>query len=273
MDEAKQAAQMLDQAQALLITTGAGMGVDSGLPDFRGNEGFWNAYPPMRHLGISFAEMANPHWFDTNPGLAWGFYGHRLNLYRETVPHKGFATLLEFGQQKQFGVFVFTSNVDGQFQIAGFSDEQLEEVHGSIHHLQCTVPCSDSIWSADNTSVQVDAATFLAQGELPLCPHCGRLARPNILMFGDYGWISNRSSDQSERLRTWLHQIPSGKLAVLELGAGLAVPTVRYKSESMIRQYGAKLVRVNPRDTQVPHGHISIASGGLAGIKEIFSRL
>ena len=52
------------------------MGVDSGLPDFRGDRGFWKAYPPYAKLGLHFAEMANPRWFDSDPELAWGFYGH-----------------------------------------------------------------------------------------------------------------------------------------------------------------------------------------------------
>ena len=101
----KRAALALSEADALLVTAGAGMGVDSGLPDFRGNEGFWKAYPPMAKLGVSFVEMANPFWFDRDPSLAWGFYGHRLNLYRRTVPHAGFRQLLEIGRLKKKGLF------------------------------------------------------------------------------------------------------------------------------------------------------------------------
>ena len=81
MDEAIQrAAELIAEADALLITAGAGMGVDSGLPDFRGNEGFWNAYPPYRNLGRSYVEMANPQGFSSDPAFACGFYGHPLNL-------------------------------------------------------------------------------------------------------------------------------------------------------------------------------------------------
>jgi len=50
-----QAARAIRQADALLIGAGAGMGVDSGLPDFRGPEGFWRAYPPFRQRGLRFA--------------------------------------------------------------------------------------------------------------------------------------------------------------------------------------------------------------------------
>ena len=76
----QRAAEALRQADALLITAGAGMGVDSGLPDFRGREGFWRAYPTVAKLGLSFEEMANPHWFAENPELAWAFYGHPESL-------------------------------------------------------------------------------------------------------------------------------------------------------------------------------------------------
>ena len=82
------------ECEAILIGAGAGMGVDSGLPDFRGKSGFWKAYPPLAKMGVEFEEMANPYWFTKNPSLAWGFYGHRLNLYQKTKPHSGFNILL-----------------------------------------------------------------------------------------------------------------------------------------------------------------------------------
>src|SRR6478752_6346225 len=94
------ARQALEECDALLIAAGAGMGVDSGLPDFRGTEGFWRAYPPLAELGLRFEEVANPTWFDRDPQLAWGFYGHRLNLYRATEPHEGFSVLRRWGEAK-----------------------------------------------------------------------------------------------------------------------------------------------------------------------------
>ena len=132
MNVLQQAAEAILSAKNIIITAGAGMGVDSGLPDFRGNQGFWRAYPPLN--GIPFEVMANPKKFEDNVRLAWGFYGHRLELYRKTVPHKGFSILQKWVQNKPF--FIYTSNVDGQFQKAGFSEDRIIEIHGSIHHLQ-----------------------------------------------------------------------------------------------------------------------------------------
>lgn len=266
-----QAREIIRDAEAILITAGAGMGVDSGLPDFRGNEGFWKAYPPMARLGISFVEMANPQWFDHNPALAWGFYGHRMNLYRKTQPHEGFALLLKLVAQKKNNYFVFTSNVDGQFQKAGFADERIEECHGSIHHLQCARPCSNHIWDASEITVQVDEEQFQAQAPLPQCPHCNGLARPNVLMFGDWSWIGQRTQHQSQRLSDWLDAVQQDqqRLAVIELGAGTAVATVRYTSENIARAFNGRLIRINPRDYHVPQGHIGISLNAAEGIRRV----
>src|SRR3954451_8848080 len=129
-DLLQRSAQVIERADSLLIGAGAGMGVDSGLPDFRGNQGFWNAYPPYAKLGLDFAAMANPEWFATDPPFAWGFYGHRMNLYRQARPHEGFAVLRRWAGRMHGSAFVVTSNVDGHFQRAGFDPERILEVHG-----------------------------------------------------------------------------------------------------------------------------------------------
>src|SRR5450432_764407 len=95
----KLAAQEIASADALLIGAGAGMGVDSGLPDFRGNQGFWRAYPMYAARKLDFAAMADPRWFRSDPAFAWGFYGHRRNLYRATQPHEGFQILKRWAER------------------------------------------------------------------------------------------------------------------------------------------------------------------------------
>ncbi len=269
----QRAAKYISDADALIITAGAGMGVDSGLPDFRGKEGFWRAYPFAKKLGVSFEQMANPAWFDKDPHLAWAFYGHRLKMYRETKPHKGFDILLDWGKQKKFSYFVFTSNVDGQFQKAGFSENQIVEVHGSIHYLQCTVPCDNDIWKADNIQVEIDNETFRAKDPLPTCPFCGAIARPNILMFGDWTWISIRTEEQEARFNAWLNMLFSNKArpVIIEIGAGTAVPTVRITSEQLALRFGAPLIRINPREPQIIKGikGVEIATGALEALENI----
>jgi NAD-dependent SIR2 family protein deacetylase len=266
--ELARAAALLRDADGLLIGAGAGIGVDSGLPDFRGDHGFWRAYPPLAALGIRFVEIANPRNFDSNPELAWGFYGHRLALYRATVPHAGFAILRDLGARLKHGAFVFTSNVDGQFQRAGFGQDRVVECHGSIHHLQCTRPCGDAIWPADAVDPLIDPATCLMTPPLPRCPHCGALARPNILMFGDGRWVDARSEAQYARLDRWRAQVSNP--VVIELGAGTDVPSVRRVCEAQ----GAPLVRINPREPDVRPGRgVGVALGALAALAALRAAL
>jgi NAD-dependent SIR2 family protein deacetylase len=266
------AVEAIAEAEALLITAGAGIGVDSGLPDFRGDEGFWRAYPPLKKLGIGFMDMANPVWFKRDPERAWGFYGHRLGLYRATEPHDGFRIMHGWGDRLPHGCFVFTSNVDGQFQKAGFDPERILECHGSIHHLQCLNHCGE-ITPAGGAEIEVDPETFRAAPPLPMCPGCGALARPNVLMFGDWGWLPERTDAQERRFGEWVGGLGDARLTVVEIGAGTAVPTVRMTSEQLARRSGATLIRINVREPQVPGDHIGIALGGLEAISEIDQRL
>ncbi|WP_306744434.1 SIR2 family NAD-dependent protein deacylase [Saccharothrix yanglingensis] len=256
------AADLVRDADALLVCAGAGMGVDSGLPDFRGTSGFWRAYPPYERLGLGFEELADPVHFAEDPALAWGFYGHRLHLYRGTTPHAGFGVL------RSWGARVLTSNVDGQFQEAGFP--HVAEVHGSIHHLQCTGPCTDDVWRNDHL-VTVDPTTMRATGDLPTCPRCGGLARPNILMFGDRSWVPTRSRRALDELTAWRRA--HRDLTVVEIGAGTAVPTIRRQAELAAATTG-NLIRINPREPEVRHGRgVSLAMGAAEALSELARRI
>jgi len=256
------------KAGGLMVCAGAGMGVDSGLPDFRGDHGFWKAYPPYAKLGLSFVEMANPAWFRRDPAFAWGFYGHRLELYRRTLPHPGFAMLARWAESTRHGAFVFTSNVDGQFQRAGFDSTRILEAHGAIDFLQCTRGCS-GIFPADEFHIEVDESTMRAREPFPSCVKCGALARPNILMFGDGEWDAARADAQQENLERWLHALADAPLLIVECGAGSAVPTVRHFSERLARRKDTLLVRLNPREPEVPQGHIGLALGALEGLRAL----
>eukprot|EP00803_Ostreobium_quekettii_P006490 evm.model.scf_1698EXC.2 EVM.evm.TU.scf_1698EXC.2 scf_1698EXC:27149-28422(+) len=274
-----QIARVIHGSSALVITAGAGLGVDSGLPDFRGPQGFHAAYPPIAKLGLSFPDVSTPRWFAQDPAFAWGFFGHRLGLYRAASPHAGYGILLEWARRRPDGFFVFTSNVDGHFRRAGFPQERIMERHGDINFLQCADParCSgrgdvdELIWPADDLEVEVDEGTFRASRPLPACRHCGGLARPNVLMFDDYQWLEDRTAAQDERYRAFASRLRrSGKpFAVIEVGAGESVPTVRWESERLVDgTRGGTLIRINPRDHGVPIAgdHHEVPLGGLEAL-------
>ena len=265
--ELAQARQWLMTADALLVTAGAGMGIDSGLPDFRGPGGFWAVYPALGRARMEFTRIANPTAFESEPHLAWGFYGHRLNLYRDTMPHAGFGKLLALGQRLPKGVRVFTSNVDGQFQKAGFPADAVCEIHGSIHHLQCSKNCRGRIWSAADFVPDVDDAACRLRGELPRCPDCEALARPNILMFGDWHWEERRTASQHQALQAWLKDVE--RPVCIEIGAGEDIPTVRHFSE----RHAWRLIRINPGAPHVPDTQrgIGLALGAVAGLAALLT--
>ena len=139
------------------------------------------------------------------------------------------------------------------------------ECHGSIHFLQCAARCNLNIWPAEGLQIEVDMETVRTESPLPECPKCVGVARPNILMFGDAGWIEDRSEDQLIRYKDWQDSVRDKKVAILEFGAGVGVPTVRWECEMAHGQ----LIRVNPRDTEAPKGAIVLPMGALEAINRI----
>ncbi len=274
--EFQRAAEIVACADALVIGAGAGMGVDSGLPDFRGQEGFWKAYPALAKAQLDFTEVASPRTFLRDPALAWGFYGHRLKLYRETIPHAGFGILHRWSDAMALGSRIFTSNVDGQFQKAGFSENKIHECHGSIHHLQCMQECVAGVWSAGAFSPEVDTETCHLINDPPRCSVCGGLARPNIVMFGDWNWVAERNQVQRQQETQWFDSVASSlcNIVIVEMGAGTAIPSVRHFSHRISREYGARIIRINPRESKVPSsGDVAIPLGALEGLQGIDAAL
>jgi NAD-dependent SIR2 family protein deacetylase len=263
-----QAAQAIQEADAIIILAGAGMGVDSGLPDFRGKEGFWKAYPMLKNHRMAFSDIANPEAFLKRPTLAWGFYGHRLNLYRNTVPHEGFAILKDIAESKPDGYFIYTSNVDGQFQKAGFDANRIVECHGSIHHLQYLEPDAwEEPISADTYQVEVEMDTLRASYESLPTARNGDLLRPNIMMFNDWHWLDSRANAQQERHNKWIESIKGKKVVAIEIGAGDAIATIRYQSQLLRRKYAQTLIQINPNPGK--YADIVISDGAFSALSQI----
>jgi NAD-dependent SIR2 family protein deacetylase len=191
-----------------------------------------------------------------------------------------------------------SSNVDGHFERAGFGHKMVE-CHGSIHYLQAfDEAVTRKIWPAKEqlSKLVVDLETFRAIEPLPKVPSefietgflksfpnksdkesRSFLARPNILMFGDYGFVGDRVEAQYDLYGAWANSVAKeSKLVIIEAGAGLGVPTVRNESESLHRRFpNSTLIRINPRE---PHGpssgrFISFPMGSKDCLSEIAKHL
>lgn len=241
-----EAAKVIKEAEAILIAAGAGMGVDSGLPDYRSEGGFYNAYPYYRELKLNYVAMATPAGFRTDPSFAWGFFGHQLELYRNAIPHEGFKILREIVENKPGGYFVLTTNVDGQFRKAGYDENLVHECHGSIHRLQCQHPCGREVWSAESLNIKVDMTTMRAYEPLPKCRNCGTVARPNVFMFGDFEYVWEAAQDKADRFRTWMAKNKQSRIAILEIGCGTGAPSLRNHCGEFAKNLTySRLIRIN----------------------------
>lgn len=262
------AAELIRNADGILITAGAGMSVDSGLPDFRSVGGLWNAYPPLKKFNLQFMQIATPLAYQERPELAKWFYAHRLNQYRQAEPHQGYAILKRWAESKPHGYFVFTSNVDGHFRKAGFSEARIYECHGTLDRLQCLANCKNKSWWAYDYQPVTDDEHCLVLSEPPTCPDCGGLARQNVLMFNDWSYAEGYQLTKEPLLDEWLRK--AQRPVVIEIGAGKVVPTVRNFSERTAKQKKGGLIRINPIDAGVPKMHfLSLEMGGLEALRGI----
>lgn len=253
-----QAAEWIASADALLIGSGAGMGVDAGLGTFRGGKkGVWDG---LEAVGLAYEEICEPRWFDEatgEPRLAWGFWNHCHKAYQETKPHAGYVTLRQMGQKCPFGFFSFTSNIDSHWITSGMSAERVLEVHGAVRWLQCSKPCCPDVWKAPNDlGLTEDATSHRVAGVMPCCPKCKAVARPNVQMFGgDSGFSRARRGAQNTRYDAWINtlanrpDVDSLRVVCIEVGCGLTVPTVRRELEKVVQRFpGGRLIRVNPEN-------------------------
>ena len=132
----------------------------------------------------------------------------------------------------------------------------------------------------EDTEYKIDADTLRLMSPLPQGPpgKNDSLARPNVLMFGDFMWIGNRTDSQSQRFHCFLESLhgTNCSLVIVEIGAGEYVPTVRFQSESLTERYkNSTLIRINPRDWQIPRKgvDISLPIGGLQVLQLIDEEL
>lgn len=240
-------------ADAVLIGSGAGMGVDSGLSTFRGrNAGVWQG---LDVVGLAYEEICDPKWFNTDPELAWAFWNFCHNAYQATTPHRGYQIVRKWAEQAPLGAFSFTSNIDSHWENCGWPANRIIEVHGAVRWLQCSKDCNKEVWAAPkDLGLKEDPQTCRVSGELPRCPACNAIARPCVQMFGgDTAFCKSRRAGQIRGYDGWLNRLqarPDSKslrLVCIELGCGLTVPTVRKELESVCRRFpGARLIRVNP---------------------------
>lgn len=283
----------LARAQAsgggLLVLTGAGMSVSSGVPVFRASDGtmspdflrFLGDYNTARKsAGLDEADdwfsFSVPEMFKSETAKqAWAYWRWRI-LRAKVTPGEDYQQLSRlidfFGAER---VFVQTSNCDGLHTSAGVSSEAIYEIHGSLSRVQCSEQCCNEMWPVDDSFVD----TLRQNPEyVPMCPKCTEAClRPNVMIFGDYALVSDELANQKKRLDEFKARFRASSeqqskdlnLVVLEVGAGTVVSSIRSLAESAAAQ-GQGLVRVNPSEAECAemesfHGESLLRGGKTAG--------
>ena len=150
----------LKNAKKIVFVTGAGISQESGIPTFRGKDGFWRKYDPMK--------LATIDAFYDDPKLVWEWYEDRRKNILAASPNPGHKAIAELEKYSQ--IVVLTQNIDGLHQRAGSTN--VLELHGSIIRIKCTVcDFSDEILSSFEL--------------LPPKCKCGNILRPDVVWFGE----------------------------------------------------------------------------------------
>jgi len=159
-------AALLRERQPCVVLTGAGVSTESGIPDFRSPTGIWADVDPY--------EVASIRAFRRDPVRVWSFYRERIHLLRDAEPNAAHLALAEL-ERRGLVQAVITQNIDTLHSRAG--SREVVEVHGSIRSARC-LGC---LWSEPADAVLAQLET----SDVPLCPQCGEVLKPGVVMFGE----------------------------------------------------------------------------------------
>lgn len=200
----------------IVFVTGAGISHESGIPTFRGKEGLWRNYDPMK--------LATIDAFNDNPKLVWEWYNERRKNIFQAQPNLGHKAIAELEKYAQ--VVVLTQNIDGLHQKAGSS--KVLELHGSIVRIKCSV-CDFN----DEIVTEIS--------EIPPMCKCGNMLRPDVVWFGE-----SLPQDVWQKAIMFASQCD---LMVI-VGTSLVVSPAN-TLPIYVKQNDAILIEINPENTEM----------------------
>lgn len=159
--------ERLRAARRVTVLTGAGVSAASGVPTFRGAGGLWKQF--------RVEQLATPEAFERDPEAVWEWYDWRRQAIAACAPNAAHEVLARW--ESRFPDFTLvTQNVDGLHERAGST--RIIRYHGSIWQLQCTARCAASGEGWEDRRAPLTPLP-------PRCPHCGAMARPGVVWFGE----------------------------------------------------------------------------------------
>ena len=182
-EQEKQLRSILGEAGRVTVLTGAGISAESGIPTFRGPEGYWTVGSQVYHP----QEMATFQMFSRRPDDVWQWYLHRATVCGQAAPNAGHRALVDLEKNLGARFLLITQNVDGLHLRAGNSPERTYEIHGNVFFMRCAAECRTDLLPLPPSLVGRERRQPLAAHEtaLLICPACGGRARPHVLWFDE----------------------------------------------------------------------------------------
>ena len=250
-DDVGRAAALLQGARRVLIGAGAGLSAAAGL--VYGGERFERNFAPfIEKYGMTDMYSAGFYPFPSEEAR-WGYWARHVWVNRhepEALPL--YRALRSYAEGRD--CFVVTTNVDAQFEKAGFPLDKLFAMQGDYGLLQCARGCHDRLYPNRELVVDMLARTedCLAPAELvPRCPVCGGPMAVHLRVDGSFVENAEWHAAQ-ERYRRFVEGMADEPTVLLELGVGWNTPgIIRLPFEAMARAFDAPLVRVNRDDARI----------------------
>lgn len=169
LEQIKKVAKLLKNCESILFITGAGISADSGLPTYRGIGGLYEDKDTEEGIPVEMALAGE--MLATRPSITWKYLSQIEQNCRHATFNRAHAVIAEM--EKHFArVWVLTQNVDGFHQTAG--SKNVIDIHGDIHNLFCP-ECGYQERVDDFSEIQIP----------PICPECGHIIRPGVVLFGE----------------------------------------------------------------------------------------
>jgi NAD-dependent deacetylase len=167
----------------ITVLTGAGVSAESGVPTFRGPEGFWTIGSKEYHP----QEMATLAMFRKNPRAVWAWYLYRMGICKKAHPNDGHRALASMESHLNNRFTLITQNVDNLHIRAGNSLSRTLQVHGNIFQTRCASGCTNEIQCLpESLSPKTKGSALTDKERRQLrCPICGGWLRPHVLWFDE----------------------------------------------------------------------------------------
>ena len=219
----------------LTVLTGAGVSAESGLPTFRGREGYWTAGSVNYHP----QEMATRAMFGVQPDEVWKWYLYRLGVYRDAKPNAGHLALVEMEGRLQDRFSLITQNIDNLHLAAGNSPGRILQIHGNIQYMRCSRSCSGKLSPIPPDLLPREKRQPLTAGERErlTCPDCGGRMRPHVL------WFDETYDERHYRFESAL--AIAGKTRVLVIAGTSGSTTLPNLVADTVHANGGTLIDIN----------------------------